>query len=868
MSDYFERDIPAGQSIKPWLILGPYYEDLSAQVQGLTLFERMGATVGRTAIREIVDQAAPILTSTPRESAAATFRGTDLRWDLVRLPEPYHSWGTYNISNHLGAAFVSTSITPDEAGERQFRLLFRIAQYMVVMINGERVWDNLDIPFTAPGGPVELGFAATLKPGENVLTIGMFRLARMAQVGFRLTVDTGVQAQVNLSLPVAQRAQVEDSVRSVRLERDVFYPEHRIGFVLGQAPGFGSLHAELSTPGAELLTEISDVQAGESVLRQSRANGNGSVALGHGDVPDGAYQLRCLWVDEQNQPITETRYDIRVVTPYAPLPGYEHMATRQRMALEHYTSDRGGPRPIWGEVALYALGRYDEIDESILRQTCNFIKARKDCADFSIQGVLRLLAWEFAAETRHLSDEIHALMKDTVLGFKYWVDEPGDTVMYMGSENHRLLFHVAEWLAGQLFPTEEFTNSLQRGLYHATKGRMYITEWLRRRGRFGFDEYHSNSYYPIVIAPLINVYDFAIHEDYRLKHMARTVLDYMFYNLAADTFHGVFGSPHGRSYGINLKYPDFEGTTALCWLMFGEGAMSAGTSGIGPVPVATSGYTLPRILADIATDREAVIYARIRQGLFDKIQEQSDHQHAYFTIYRTPDYMIAGIQDHHKGEPDAALMVAQVTLDNKAVIFWNCPHTSNEGSGLRPDYWSGSTTLPRVIQHQNVMALTWRLTDIAWLTHCWFEQSHFDEVRFHDNWAFARVGQGYVGIYSQHGLVVGQAGQYAGRELQCFAPENTWLVECGRAADWGSFDAFVDALQSAQVTVNGDVVTYASPSVGTFVTGWHVPPAINGEPVQTRDYPLVDSDWAYSRFGSGEMTIRHGNDVLDLWFNL
>jgi len=25
-------------------------------------------------------------------------------------------------------------------------------------------------------------------------------------------------------------------------------------------------------------------------------------------------------------------------------------------------------------------------------------------------------------------------MKDTVLGFKYWIDEPGDTVMYMGSE--------------------------------------------------------------------------------------------------------------------------------------------------------------------------------------------------------------------------------------------------------------------------------------------------------------------------------------------------------------------------------------------------------------------------------------------------
>ena len=46
------------------------------------------------------------------------------------------------------------------------------------------------------------------------------------------------------------------------------------------------------------------------------------------------------------------------------------------------------------------------------------------------------------------------------------MDEPGDTVMYMGSENHRLLFHVAEWMAGHLYPTETFTNSGQNGLYH------------------------------------------------------------------------------------------------------------------------------------------------------------------------------------------------------------------------------------------------------------------------------------------------------------------------------------------------------------------------------------------------------------------
>ena len=40
---------------------------------------------------------------------------------------------------------------------------------------------------------------------------------------------------------------------------------------------------------------------------------------------------------------------------------------------------------------------------------------------------------------------------------------------------------------------------------------------------------------------------------------------------------------------------------------------------------------------------------------------------------------------------------------------------------------------------------------------------------------------------------------YASRELVCAAPEHTWLVECGRQADWGSFDAFVQAVSGAKI---------------------------------------------------------------------
>ncbi|WP_420114153.1 hypothetical protein, partial [Pseudactinotalea sp.] len=556
-------------------------------------------------------------------------------------------------------------------------------------------------------------------------------------------------------------------------------------------------------------------------------------------------------------------FEIRKVSP-VPVPEGGRDERRDTL-LQHFADARDGellPRDvIWPEVARYAVGRYADVSEHGIRAACEFIAARSDCADFTIQGVLRILAWESAE--RRLPAELNELMKETVLGFKYWVDEPGDTVMFMGSENHRLAFHVAEWLAGTLFPLEEFSNSRQRGLFHAAKGRAYIVEWLRQRGRFGFDEWHSNAYFPVCLGPLANVYDFAIDEEYKLKQMTASVLDYMAFILAADTYRGIFGTTHGRSYTRYIKHPGMESTSAACWLWYGEGTLVRQTRGVmAPVTLGSGDYWPPPILHEIAADTSSVVESKQRQGLM-----RSGEQSANFSVFRTPDFLMSGLQDHRKGEYDSAIHAAQVTLPNEAVVFWSCPQTTGEGSGLRPDYWSGNTTLPRVIHYRNVMSLTWQPSTYAWMTHCFFERSRFDEIRERGNWVFGRSSDGYIGIYSQHGMSWGRDGQYAGRELICTTLPNTWIVECGRREDWGSFDGFVDALQDAPIETAGDVLTYRSPSLGEFRTGWSVEPSIDGGVIELRDYPMVESPWASAAFGSGELTVRYGESVEHLWFN-
>ncbi len=843
---WLKQIVNENETIKPWLILGPYNQDVSDEVIGLTLYEREGATVGASLMVQAAEEAGRLLAKPHVEGERCAWRGEERTWELVRRPEKYLLWGTYNISNHLGAAFLTNNVQVKSASAYSFELSSKITGRAMVYVDGKLAFDTADSNPEMRGVFRRWAFQLELS-GTHTLSVALFRVGRMAQIGFKLVctnaaLTTWLPDTPGLS-PEAREA-VEAEIASLRLERDMFHPEDDVALITALA----------ARPFKASLENEDGLQTASATFSGSGRH----VLLQGAELPDGIYNLICDWLDEKGQRLTGTQFEIKKTSPLKAPLGDDKLAERQRLTLEHY-ADNTERHSIFEAVARYALGRYDEIASQI-EYTCDFIAARKDCADFAIQGLLRLMYWE--RKEQHLSDALNALMKDTILGFKYWVDEPGDTVMYMGSENHRMLFHVAEWMAGQLFPTEEFTNSGMRGLYHSTKGRMYITEWFRQRGRFGFDEWHSNSYFPISMAPVINVYDFAIGEDSKLREMAGYTLDYMCTILATDTYEGILGTTHGRSYGRYLKHPDMEGTSSLCWQLWGTGSLSKGTSGIAAALLATSAYRAPAILTPMALDKKTVLESRERQGL-----HHGGIQSAEFVVFRTPDYQISGVQDYRKGEYESSSHPAQVTLSNKNVIFWSCPNTCEEGGGARPDYWSGCTTLPRVIQYRNVMSLTFQPSEAAWMTHCFFEQDRFDEVRYEGNWAFCRVAEGYVAIYSQHGFTLGDRGQYAGRELVCVAEENTWLVECGRQADWGTFDAFVEAIVDADLRPVEGGLAYDSPSVGRFVTGWDLVPTVGGEKVNTEGYALVDSPWAYSRYGSGEISLSYENERYTIWLN-
>ena len=163
--------------------------------------------------------------------------------------------------------------------------------------------------------------------GENVVTVAVFRLGRMAQVGCRLDTDAALTVRAPLAAGLTEdvRSNIEAQVSSIRLARDVFYGEHEVGFRLGVAPDPAApLTARLFADSGEQVAEIKPAAAGPvSLGRERRCRTATTVSRAPGPAPIGS-------------PLTSTSYAIHKVTPIPAMPGLDRMAERKRIVLEHY----------------------------------------------------------------------------------------------------------------------------------------------------------------------------------------------------------------------------------------------------------------------------------------------------------------------------------------------------------------------------------------------------------------------------------------------------------------------------------------------------------------------------------------------------
>lgn len=194
----------------------------------------------------------------------------------------------------------------------------------------------------------------------------------------------------------------------------------------------------------------------------------------------------------------------------------------------------------WGYRALAGQIETSPIHRAWLYQMLDFVNARLDLSDHRMLVLLKLL---------HTSSDVlppvtREQVRSAVLGFRYGIEEPGRDGMCTWTENHQLLFATCEYLAGQFYPDETFSNDGRTGAMKRAHAHQQLLEWLEDRYHHGFSEWLSNTYYELMACALVALVDHAENDD--LATRAAMVLDLLLLDMALHRFQGHFAASGGR----------------------------------------------------------------------------------------------------------------------------------------------------------------------------------------------------------------------------------------------------------------------------------------------------------------------------------
>lgn len=482
-----------------------------------------------------------------------------------------------------------------------------------------------------------------------------------------------------------------------------------------------------------------------------------------GTVVDGMYHVAVEF--EVGGTVVEKAIEGAFLSSLTPRPALAGLAERKAEASSWFA--RNGELLIGRVLSMLHSGEIDQaLLRTILERSLDFIVNREDCSDFWMVPLL----WIWRDYREQLPGDLRQAVRDAIIGYRYWVDEPGNDAMWFWSENHVLCFHVTQYVAGHLFPEVVFTNSGRTGREQEYEGASKLARWFDSIEAEGLAEWNSSAYYPIDFIGLLGLQHMA---DGVLKARATGMLDRICQMVALHTTAGVPGGSQGRAYNKELLGGPLTELVSIVRIAFGTGWLNHGVT--APPMLAASDYEPPESAIAFADPGEGQsLEARYTQGL--------DHT-ARLVVYRTRDAQLSSVVDHNTGKHGHQQHVVDVQLSGHplARLFVNHPGEEDPSGSHRPSFWAGNGVLPRVAQLLDVSMLVFDLGDdrIAW-THGYFGREGMDEIERIGNWLLVRSGKGAAALYAANGLRPVESGPTAGHEVRSEGRRNGWIVTIGR----------------------------------------------------------------------------------------
>ena len=433
--------------------------------------------------------------------------------------------------------------------------------------------------------------------------------------------------------------------------------------------------------------------------------------------------------------------------------------------------------------------------EELLWKQIDFINQRCDCSDFYLCYLIYIV--------RHFRDLPPALLtalENCILSFRYWMDEPGNDGMCFWSENHSLMFHSCQLLAGELYPERIFTCSELHGREMVLKAKNLLRKWFDRFFRIGFAEWNSPPYLPIDSLGFSSLY--AMAEDEEVKVWAGRGLDYIFRLLAITSISGVFSTTSGRTYLKELMGNHSNCPSFMNWIGYGTGNESH--AGKGVVSLCLGNYEPdPENLELAVLGRGRALWSKASYG---------ESGYANITVWKTSEYLLSAANGFKAGMSGKQEDVVHAVVSADEHIWINHPGEFALFGKARPSYWAGSGVLPRVYQYKAFASVYFAIPESypVDFTHCYWPSFEFRRTLYSGSWAFAECQNcSKIAVYASSGLSLCSHGANTGRELISTGRDTHWII---RLAGSGiSFEDFVSELLDSEITIKGAEIAFRDP---------------------------------------------------------
>ncbi len=531
--------------------------------------------------------------------------------------------------------------------------------------------------------------------------------------------------------------------------------------------------------------------------------GETSLTICHGsEIPDGYHNLDVTLSALGASVERAIGCAILHHTEPQTLPG--DLAARKRQALEY--SAQFGEMRMGTAVALLATGRKDDPRlRPILDETLLAIEERRDCADF----VAVPLLWAYMRHASDFPEDLRARTRQSLLDFRYWVDEKGNDVMWFWSENHALCFHVSQLLAGLTWPQDTFSASGRTGAEQARIATERLGLWLASVEAEGLAEWNSAAYYPVDFIGLLALVELAPEP---IARRSRALCDRIFTMVALHTLEGVPAGSMGRAYDKELRAGPLTELAPFAAVAFGKGWLNAG---VASLPLFAAGrYEPPAGLGNLVEPAEGeAITAHYAQGYGPA---------ARLNLYKTRNVQLStnsGAKPGGYGHQQHVLDI-RFAAHPMARSWINHPGEDDPWGQQRPSYWAGNGNLPRVGQRGNVAMLLYRLESDARLafSHIYAARSGVSHHLSSDS-LILKSGGGMVAYKATGPIEAITTGPGAGIEYRNPGKRHAWAAI---VADTADFTAFSAEIASCRLEMDGDAgrANLYRPGRATLTIDW------------------------------------------------